>query len=365
MLSKEEIEAKIQSKMDRITGVGGIQNQEKFDAVVSRNKIQSEPELLKKPEEQINRIIHDKNDEASSGNDESSFSVESGNVSNEKNSDLSDQEIEQLDKEIEETQLIEEDNKVPEIQKGVKNYAERKINKVTAKLHNAHDEIQELKLKLKELQERESLEFPENVPTVNDDKYVDPNTQEIVEMPRAENFGQNMPQYFEAVRNFWTGKGQALNFWKKQQKLFLENQKTDDDFVKNLKNVQEENIYKDFNNIVTRSKLELIDQYQPQLGQAIKQSKYAPHLLYGICKDLELQKEFLSMNPIKALVELGKMEAEMELVMRPNVVSKAPAPIQQKHSSGARKAQSVPKDASSLSQREFNARIKEKMRQNM
>ena len=214
---------------------------------------------------------------------------------------------------------------------------------------------------MQELQTQKTRELPVNVPMVNDYAYIDPRTQQKVEMPLAEQFGQNFPQYYEAMRNFEIGKKNAFSYWQQQQTQQLEQQRIDANFIQNLKEVKQKNLYKDFDQVVTRDKLDLIDHYNLELSEAIKASPYASHLLYGICKSPELREEFLKLSPRQALVELGKMEAEMELAMKPNVVTKAPPPIQNKPSSGARKAQSFPKDASNMSQREFNARIKEKM----
>jgi hypothetical protein len=65
----------------------------------------------------------------------------------------------------------------------------------------------------------------------------------------------------------------------------------------------------------------------PAMAKAISESEFGPQMLYHLCKNLEEAKDLAAMSPEKALLKLGKIEAQFEKpATRPT--TSAPPPLQ-------------------------------------
>jgi hypothetical protein len=306
--------------------------------------------------EQNNRI-------SESSENEASFETDSADVtsdaSNEQDSKLSKDEDSTSDKPVEDS--ASEDT--PEAQKALEGYAAKKIGKLTKKVHDANDELRELRQELERtrLQQSQIVDMPQmSVPMVNDFEFTDPQSQQKVHMPQARDFNGDAPAYMEARTQFEFAKKQALQFWQQAQKDYFENENLKSTYQQKLDAGKKQ--YKDFEEVILGGNLAVLEHAQPKLVPAIQKSPYAEHLVYHLAKNPELRADLAKQSPDDMLKTIGKMEGIIEMGMKPNVVSKAPPPISTKPSSGTGTIKSVSKDASK-SQDEVNASIRERMRQ--
>lgn len=285
--------------------------------------------------------------------------------------EISDESLIGLDQELdhsvdeESKDSISEDEKSDELldqQAVLSKYAEKKINKLYRVNKEKDEQLEDISRELQEL--RKKLDVSSSAPAnvFPDDHFVDPYSNTKIVKPSADQYGSDMPRYIEDMTKFNSARRQAeqviINATN-QQKMVEEVHKV---YVNKVANARERH-YKDYDSVLQNSNLGLLDKMHLAAITEIEKSEYAPHIAYYLAKRPDLVIELANKSTNEVIKEIGKLEGILEMSMKPNVVSKAPKPLENKSSSGQTKGGSlIDKKISSLTTREWNASIKERMR---
>jgi hypothetical protein len=207
----------------------------------------------------------------------------------------------------------EEEAKEVELEKP-KDKLNKRFDKVSKRAQDAEAKAAELENRLRELEGRvnpQQEQVQQTQPVYDDSK------------PSASQFDDAF-EYAEALAK-WSADN-AL----KQRDAQDAQRKQQDSWMAKLEKAKAE--YDDWDDVVPKSKVIVND----ELRRGILESDVGPKILYALASDDDYAKELAAMPVIKALKELGKLEAKIEAqsektvaktVQEPVSRSKAPSPI--------------------------------------
>jgi hypothetical protein len=197
-----------------------------------------------------------------------------------------------------------------------KDKLEKRFSKVTKRAQDAEAKAEQLEARLREVEARANPQTIAQTANVND-------------KPQAGQFDDAF-EYAEALAE-WSAE-KAL----KDRDIAESQRKAEEERNKVLKSWNDKvdkakTEMPDFNDIVSSSTVVVSD----AIRDAILESDVGPQILYQIASDDDYAESLTSMSAIKALKEIGRLEAkfEAELETKPKAVaktvsqSKAPAPI--------------------------------------
>jgi len=225
--------------------------------------------------------------------------------------------VEQTEPEAESEQLSEPiaEEEATEAEKP-KDKLEKRFSKVTKRAQDAEAKAEQLEARLRDLEARANPQTIAQTANVND-------------KPQAGQFNDAF-EYAEALAE-WSAE-KAL----KDRDIAESQRKAEEERNKVLKSWNDKvdkakTEMPDFNDIVSSSTVVVSD----AIRDAILESDVGPQILYQIASDDDYAESLTSMSAIKALKEIGRLEAkfEAELETKPKNVaktvsqSKAPAPI--------------------------------------
>jgi DNA repair exonuclease SbcCD ATPase subunit len=213
---------------------------------------------------------------------------------------------------LEQSELeAEEEAKEVELEKP-KDKLNKRFEKVSKRAQDAEAKAAELENRLKELEGR-----------------VNPQQQQVQQQPVYDESKPSASQFDDAFEY-----AEALAKWSadnalKQRDAQDAQRKQQDSWLAKLEKAKAE--YDDWDDVVPKSKVIVRD----EIRDSILESEVGPQILYALASDDKFAKELAAMPIIKALKELGKLEAKFEAVaekpartvQEPVSRSKAPSPI--------------------------------------
>ena len=225
--------------------------------------------------------------------------------------------VEQTEPVAEEEQLSEPtaEEEATEAEKP-KDKLEKRFSKVTKRAQDAEAKAEQLEARLREVEARANPQTIAQTANVND-------------KPQASQFDDAF-EYAEALAEWSAEKAlKDRDIAESQRKAEEERNKVLQSWNDKVDKAKTE--MPDFNDIVSSSTVVVSD----AIRDAIIESDVGPQILYQIASDDDYAESLTSMSAIKALKEIGRLEAkfEAELEAKPKNVaktvsqSKAPAPI--------------------------------------
>jgi DNA repair exonuclease SbcCD ATPase subunit len=219
---------------------------------------------------------------------------------------------EPVEAEADENELLEAEDEATEIDEEPKKAnpkLEKRFSKVTRRAEAAEAKARELEDRLK------ALENPRQE-IANDG---------LGEKPQASQFADAY-EYAEALAEWSAEKAlQERDRKEAEKQVQLEQQKIAESWKKKVETVKAE--LPDWDEVVASSTVSVSD----ELRDAILDSDYGAQLLYELASDDDYAAKLASMPTIKALRELGKLEAKFEKTEEPKSISvkqtKAPKPL--------------------------------------
>ena len=197
-----------------------------------------------------------------------------------------------------------------------KDKLEKRFSKVTKRAQDAEARAEQLEARLREVEARANPQTIAQTANVND-------------KPQASQFDDAF-EYAEALAEWSAEKAlKDRDIAESQRKAEEERNKVLKSWNDKVDKAKKE--MPDFNDIVSSSTVVVSD----AIRDAILESDVGPQILYQIASDDDYAESLTSMPAIKALKEIGRLEAkfEAELEAKPKAVaktvsqSKAPAPI--------------------------------------
>ena len=197
-----------------------------------------------------------------------------------------------------------------------KDKLEKRFSKVTKRAQDAEAKAEQLEARLREVEARQNPQTIAQTANVND-------------KPQAGQFDDAF-EYAEALAEWSAEKAlKDRDIAESQRKAEEERNKVLKSWNDKVDKAKKE--MPDFNDIVSSSTVVVSD----AIRDAILESDVGPQILYQIASDDDYAESLTSMPDIKALKEIGRLEAkfEAELEAKPKNVaktvsqSKAPAPI--------------------------------------
>ena len=197
-----------------------------------------------------------------------------------------------------------------------KDKLEKRFSKVTKRAQDAEAKAEQLEARLREVEARENPQTIAQTANVND-------------KPQASQFDDAF-EYAEALAEWSAEKAlKDRDIAESQRKAEEERNKVLKSWNDKVDKAKKE--MPDFNDIVSSSTVVVSD----AIRDAILESDVGPQILYQIASDDDYAESLTSMTAIKALKEIGRLEAkfEAEQEAKPKAVaktvsqSKAPAPI--------------------------------------
>ena len=213
---------------------------------------------------------------------------------------------------LEQSELeAEEEAKEVELEKP-KDKLNKRFEKVSKRAQDAEAKAAELENRLRELEGR-----------------VNPQQQQVQQQPVYDDSKPSASQFDDAFEY-----AEALAKWSadnalKQRDAQDAQRRQQDSWNAKLEKAKAE--YDDWDDVVPKSKVIVRD----EIRDSILESEVGPQILYALASDDKFAKELAAMPVIKALKELGKLEAKFEAVaekpartaQEPVSRSKAPSPI--------------------------------------
>ena len=185
----------------------------------------------------------------------------------------------------------------------------KRFEKVSKRAQEAEAKAAELENRLKELEGRVNpQQQQEQKPVIADGE------------PQAQDFTDPFDYARELAR--WSAEN-ALKQREQQEAI----RKSQESWEKKLEKAKAE--YDDWDDVVPSSKVPV----RPEIRYSILESDVGPQILYALASDEDFARKLSEMPVIKALKELGKLEAKFEVPQKTTTVSnivsrsKAPEPI--------------------------------------
>ena len=234
--------------------------------------------------------------------------------------------------EVEETEESEEEDETdkskkheslpPKIQASI----DKRIAKEVAKRKAIEDEVRVMR---EQLQAKAPVTPPNLHLVVGEDWLVRPDTRERVEMPRAANYADNVTQYIEDMTKFNNLRQQVVHavtsHHQKQTSEQYKQQRIESDYKPRMQAALDK--YNDFAQAVDTQEQREFEAAHTWAVDVLKESEYGPDIVYLLSKDKDLLREMKTMSPPQVAKTIGKLEAKLEMSVKPRSVSSAPKPI--------------------------------------
>lgn len=261
--------------------------------------------------------------------------------SNEDSEEVDEIEGEEVaDEEEQEDEELPSDKKRESLPPKVQASIDKRIAKEVAKRKAVEDEVKHIRAQLELVQ---AAPPPELNLMVGDDWLVRPDTKERVEMPRAAAYGGDVAQYMEDMAKFNNLRQRVVtavtSYHRKQTAEQVQMQVIEAEYKPRLNAATEK--YKDFVQVVDSPEQRALEAAHKWVVPTLKESEYGPDIVYLLGKDKALLKEMINMSPSQVAKQIGKLEAQLEMSVKPRTTSAAPKPIRSAAQTGSKVAASI------------------------
>lgn len=274
--------------------------------------------------------------------------------------DVASESVEEPEADIEEEQKVKPvtSKKAEPLPDEVQQSIQRRINKIVAQKKQADDRVRELEAKLNSYQ----APLPNIIPQiVESDWLVRPDTKQRVDMPKAADYADNLPQYFEDMRRYDALKQQVIHavtsYERKNQGEQIKAGQLDAEYLPRVEEARTK--YADFDKTINTADQKALEDAHPWVVNVLKESEYGPDIVYKMGKNPDYLRHLRSLPSHDLLKEIGKLEAMEEMSVKPRSVSAAPKPISSAGKLGGMASGSVKaKSFETMSLRELKDKLK-------
>ncbi|TXG78025.1 hypothetical protein E6Q11_01805 [Candidatus Dojkabacteria bacterium] len=170
-----------------------------------------------------------------------------------------------------------------------------------------------------------------NLPGVPHGTLLDPRNGEPIIAPNPKNFGADAWQnYVVELDNYNSRKAFAENYYNQQRLQQQEKQAVDNSY--NQKAIEFSKKATDFNSVVNGALSQIVASNEAMLT-GIKMAERGAELAYYLGKNLNEADRISKLNPVQALIELGKIESKLALPVKSK--SSAPSTMKKVQSSNS------------------------------
>jgi hypothetical protein len=236
---------------------------------------------------------------------------------------------------------------------------QKRIDKLTRQKKEAQEREQVLRQEFDALRASSAPVLPQIPQVYGDDWYMDPMSRQRVDMPKADDYANNTPKYFEDMRRFTLEKEKLQGAVKHHQLKLYADQQAQAEYNKRAQAAIKER-YPDFVKVVDTPLMSAVfDHSHVEARDIIRDSEKGPDIAYYLGKNPDILSAMQNMTRAQVLREIGRLEGLMESTLKPKTVSKAPAPVKSAGNlSGASAKGSTKSNDPMVSYRELREKLK-------